>query len=140
MLFYAEKNKGAYLNRKKIKKKIITDFSKSILVDNYPSPTSLINKIINYNQIPHYKESGSLGLKISMVASNMANIMVKPNKCKIWDIAPPLLILSELSGKLYEFNGKLIDINNLKKNNFNGLIALSNKLDISKIINLIKKI
>ncbi len=140
MIFSSELNSGAFLNNQQLKSiKPKKDFSESIIIDNYPKPSKLIQKIMKKNNISKYKECGSLGLKISLIASNFANIMVKPNLCRIWDIAAPLLILSESKGQLFEYSGLPINLDSLYKNQYKGLIALSNNLDVSKIINSYKK-
>ena len=138
-MFYAENSQGAYLNDKKIffkdlKKKEI-NFKNIRLIDNYPKPSPLINKIMNLNNIKDYIESGSLGLKISLIASDAADLMIKPNICRIWDIAAPLLILDEARGKLFEYNKSPILLNeSLFKSNFMGLIACSSNIKISNIL------
>jgi len=135
-IFYAEKNQGAFLNGKLI----ISDNLHSIvnkkirLIDNYSKPSKLIKKIMNINDISNYVECGSLGLKISLIATNLADLMIKPNTCKIWDVAPPLLILNESKGKLYEYNSQPILLNSLNKTNFMGLIACSSRIKITNIL------
>ena len=131
MIFFAEKGQGAYYNHNLIEPN--TNVNKSILIDNTPKPSNYIKKIMKTNKIKNYYESGSIGLKISLIASNQADLMIKPDNFKIWDIAAPLAILNEVNGTLYELNKNKITIDKINKNDFIGLIACSSNINISDI-------
>ena len=131
MLFYGEKGKGAFYNYNLIE---IDNSNPNIkIIDNLPSPSQYIKSIMSINEITEYYESGSIGLKISLIASNNADLMIKPDDFKIWDIAAPLVILNEVNGSLYEINKNRIIIDKIDKNDFIGLIACSSKINIADI-------
>ena len=130
-LFFAEKDQGAYFNHKLI---ISNNGNTKIkIIDNSPKPSNYIKKIMLNNNIKNYYESGSIGLKMSLISSNIADLMIKPDNFKIWDIAAPLVILNEVKGSLYEINKNKISLDKINKNHFMGLIACSSKIDISNI-------
>ena len=131
MLFYAEKGKGAFYNNKLIESKNLN--YKITLIDNSPRPSKYIQSLMNINNIKTYHESGSIGLKMSLIAINKADLMIKPDTFKIWDIAAPLVILNEVKGSLYEINKKRIIIDKINKNDFIGLIACSSRISIGDI-------
>jgi 3'-phosphoadenosine 5'-phosphosulfate (PAPS) 3'-phosphatase len=51
-------------------------------------------------------ESGSIGLKICLVAQGVADLFVKDVVVRDWDVAPPALILHEAGGCLRRFDGQ----------------------------------
>lgn len=102
-LFWAEKNKGAYLNDKKLD---VTKRNNSIiLIDNYPEPKGIAEKIYHGLPCDSYVECGSLGLKICKIADKTANLFVKDVLLKDWDVAPADLILTEAGGYFSRLDG-----------------------------------
>lgn len=128
-------NSGAYLNKKKIIQN--NKIRKQIrIVDNYPSPTGIAKLIKKKFTNSKYIESGSIGLKASMVSNDSADIFIKDIKFKDWDIMPALLINNEVGNVVCDLNGRKIKLSKgLKKSK--GLIVCKKKLK-SKILNIIK--
>ena len=95
---------GAWLNGRPIK---VRDFTQdaSALVDNYPEPRGISAYLYRRFGFARYMESGSIGLKICIVAEGAADVFVKDVPVKDWDIAAPLLILQEAGGALQCRNG-----------------------------------
>ena len=65
------------------------------MIDNYPKPQGIANKIVTELPCSDYIECGSIGLKNFKVAENSAHLFVKNVTVRDWDVAPGDLILSE---------------------------------------------
>ena len=52
-----------------------------------------------------FLECGSTGVKICRVAEGKAQVLAKPNRYKLWDIAPGHVILTEAGGRLALWDG-----------------------------------
>ena len=134
-MYVSEKGAGAYLNGTKLK--VCSQQNKTILTDNYPEPKGIAKTIFDSIECCDYLESGSIGLKICLVADNSATLFVKDIKFRDWDLAPAHLILSEAGGLLMDTKGNNIDYTkNVEKNN--GLIASCNVNLAKKVLSLIR--
>ncbi|MDX8549490.1 hypothetical protein KHC33_01440 [Methanospirillum sp. J.3.6.1-F.2.7.3] len=134
-LFFATVGEGASLNGRPIK--VNSSPSDSlILVDNYPEPRGIAAKIFQLLPCKKYLESGSLGLKICLVAEGAADVFVKDVFVRDWDIAPAHLILNEAGGYLTQFSGKNFEyVGDYEKK---GLIVTSDHELLEKILNNFK--
>ena len=101
-MYIAKRNFGSWRNDKKLK--VSSDLGKPVLIDNYPKPRGIANKIVTELPCSDYIECGSIGLKICKVAENSAHLFVKNVTVRDWDVAPGELILSEAGGCLHDFN------------------------------------
>ena len=121
-MYTAIKGRGAKLNGKKL---CIAHNSESIImVDNYPTPKGFTKMVFQKLNCSKYLESGSLGLKICLIASGEANLFIKNVVVKDWDLAPGDLLLKESGGYLFDFKGKKIKYNtSLTKEE--GIIAIN---------------
>lgn len=119
-IYLAEHGSGATLNNKKLKlEQTIKDIT---IVDNYPKASGVSKKIMEALPCSEYLESGSIGLKICLVADGSAELFVKDVTMRDWDLGPGDLILRESGGHLQNFYKKRIDYSgDIQKNN--GLIA-----------------
>ena len=129
--FYAEKNKGAFCNEKKIfvnkKKKI--DYCK------YAISSSEIERLSNLKIVDkkNILKMGSIAYKIALVAKGKIDIAISFTKKNDWDLAAADLILQEAGGKINKINGEDVRYNteNLK---IESVIA-SNRIIISELQN-----
>lgn len=121
-LFIAGRGKGATLNGESIRVRA-TNLSQLVLVDNYPEPRGLAEKLFQDLQCAEYLESGSIGLKICLVAEGVADIFVKDVTVRDWDIAAPHLILEEAGGFLTQHKG--VSFNYVGDYERQGLVAVS---------------
>ena len=120
-MYTAVLNKGSKLNGQKIS---VSNSKQLTMVDNYPKPKDFSLFVYERLKCKNYLESGSLGLKISLVASGEANLFLKNIIVKDWDLAPAHLLIKEAGGYLIDFDGNNIVYNtSLKKEN--GIIAIS---------------
>lgn len=90
---------GAEITRQRV------NFSKPVLIDNYPQPRGIAAKVFEGLPCGGYVESGSLGLKICRVADGTADVFVKDVIVKDWDLAPAHLVLDCVGGILTTFDG-----------------------------------
>ena len=102
-LFFAEKNKGAFCNEKKI----IVNQNKDLYTSTYGISSSEIKKIKKYkcfNQ-DNTIQMGSIAYKIALVAKGTMDIAISFTKKNDWDIAAADLILREAGGSLKNITG-----------------------------------
>lgn len=109
-LFYAQKNKGAFLNGKQIYASQKDNFEECILVTNFPytqvSRWDILNKIRNSSK--SLRVMGSAALDIANVASGRFDGCFFYD-LKWWDIAAGILIVQEANGKVSQHNGQGIN-------------------------------
>lgn len=121
-MYTSQKDKGSRLNGKPIS--VLKNSNNFIMTDNYPNPRGFSKLVYNKLECSRYIESGSIGLKICLVASGDANLFIKNVTVKDWDLAPAHLLLKESGGFLFDFHGNPIEYNNtLTKEH--GIIAIN---------------
>ena len=76
-----------------------------VLVDNYPTPRGIAAFLYSRLNCSRYVESGSIGLKICLVAEGKADVFVKDVPVRDWDVAAPQLVLDEAGGIVTDFLG-----------------------------------
>lgn len=76
-----------------------------ILIDNYPEPRGIAQRLYDEIGCCGYVESGSIGLKICRVADGTADLFVKDVTVRDWDLAPADLILVRAGGILTTLAG-----------------------------------
>lgn len=107
-LYLAERGKGATVNGAPVAVKS-ADRQRMVIVDNYPQPKGVAESLVREFHGAKYLESGSIGLKICLVAEGAADIFVKDVPVRDWDVAAPHLVLQEAGGVLTQLNGKAFD-------------------------------
>lgn len=112
---------GAYCNRRSI---VIAESSDRIrsIIDNYPEPRGFALAAMDALKIPNYVESGSIALKICRVADGAADLFIKNMSPRDWDVAAPMLVLSEAGGILTDVDGKAVRLG-VDERRHHGLIA-----------------
>lgn len=78
------------------------------LVDNYPQPRGIAGRLVQ-DLGARYVESGSIGLKICLVADGTADLFVKDVSVRDWDVAAPHLVLQEAGGCLAKYDGEAFE-------------------------------
>jgi myo-inositol-1(or 4)-monophosphatase len=107
--YYSEKNKGAFLNNKKIQvsnKKI----AKAILTYCHGNQEKYIKqalKIYNYFKIKNFdiRQLGCAALEFAWVAKGKTECYITPG-ANPWDICSGILLVKEAGGTAYDFKGK----------------------------------
>ncbi len=134
--YFAEKNKGSFLNNKKIKVSQ-RPLSKALLTYCHGGSKNDLQKALKiYN---HFKlnsfdirQLGSAALEFGWVAKGSTDCYISPSS-KIWDIAPGALLVKEARGKIYNFKGKNWHLNDKTVFASNGVID-------GQILNFLKKL
>lgn len=130
-LIYNPETKEIYSNYSGNRNKFNSENKKlNCIIDNYPIPKLKIKKIINELQIPHYMECGSIGYKIYKILINEAELFIKFNKLKIWDVLPGKILIERNGGVIKDINFKDI---NLSRVDINGIIVCKNRNVFNKI-------
>lgn len=106
-LWTAYKGKGAYLNGVQLPR--LAQNFRLILIDNYPRPTHIAEKVSLALPITQYIECGSLGLKSCMVIDGSADLFVKDVVVRDWDIAPIAVLINEVGGVMVDLDGNAIE-------------------------------
>ncbi len=134
--YYAEKNKGAFLNNKKIQisnKKI----DKAILTYCHGNKEKHIKqalKIYNYFKIKNLdiRQLGCAAIEFAWVAKGKTEAYMTPG-ANPWDICGGILLVKEAGGSAYDFKGKPWQFSS--KN-----VYVGNKIIDKPILNFLKKI
>ena len=134
-MFYAERNKGAFLNGMKIQisnKKDIKDAS--LIVSRSEYGNNLWN---NYkSSFSSIKSIGSIAYKLGLAAANVYDITATVAPKNEWDICAGTCIIHEAGGKVIDLNGNDISFNQEKTLIEPGLIAGDNQA-VDKIFNIL---
>ena len=102
-MFYAEKNKGAYLNNQRLRVSNKNSLDECLFSSNHKGV-----KFSNLNM----RYTGSTALDLAYVASGRLDGFFH-NKINIWDVAAGSLLVEEAGGivnDLYKFDQNNIDI------------------------------
>ncbi|MCX6743243.1 MAG: inositol monophosphatase [Candidatus Parcubacteria bacterium] len=107
--YFAAKNKGAYLNNKKIRvsnrpiKKALLTFCHG----NDQSDLKSAIKIYSHFKLQSFdiRQLGSAALEFGWVAKSRTDCYISPGH-RLWDIAPGILLVQEAGGKVYDFSGQ----------------------------------
>jgi len=111
-LFFAEKNKGAFLNDKKITVSDITNIEESIFANDFPITHSELNFSAQEAIQEHCQSTrrmGSSALDLAYIACGRIDGLLSFG-LKAWDIAAGVLIVNEAGGSISDTNGNLIDL------------------------------
>ena len=87
---------GAFKNGIKIQSDYRSEFT--TIVDNTRTPNKIVKSLMDDFGIANYVMSGSIGLKLCLVADGQADLFVKLNSLEAWDVAPAALVLKEAGG------------------------------------------
>ncbi len=132
MLFYAEKNKGAYLNNEKIYCSKENELNKSmILLSNFRGVTYKYVETLE-KEVLRLRLLGTAALQICYVAAGYCEAFISL-KAFPWDIAAGFLILKEAGGVVKDLNEKEVDF-------FESKSIFSNKFISPDLIKKVKNL
>jgi myo-inositol-1(or 4)-monophosphatase len=106
--YFAEKGKGAYLNRVKIQVSDVSDLSQSYILyceggeKNRGRTGELLHKV--YPLVTDIRKLGSAGLETAWVAAGKGEAYFSTS-IEPWDVAPGVLLVQEAGGKISDFQG-----------------------------------
>ena len=134
-LFFAEKKRGAFCN----KKKILVNKNKDIDTCSVLISSSEEKKLKSYNFFADKEiiTIGSIAYKIVLVAKGEFDIALSLTKKNDWDLAAADLIIKEAGGLIYQTNGGEI-VYNTDKLHINSVMA-SNSIILPELKRSLKK-
>ena len=106
--YFAEKDKGAYLNGLKIQVSDISDLGQSYIFyceggdRNRARTGELLQKV--YPRVTDIRKLGSAGLETAWVAAGKGEAYFTA-RIEPWDVAPGVLLVQEAGGKVSDFQG-----------------------------------
>lgn len=110
-LFTGRKNKGAYLNKKKIRVSSIKKLQDALLVTGFPHDKKS-SKMKNFNRFKNLtlnshgvRRDGAAALDLCYVACGRVDAFWE-EKLSSWDVAAGKVILEEAGGKITKFSGE----------------------------------
>ena len=133
-LFYAEKDRGSFLNNKQINVSKTEEMSKSLIATGFPYKHRKQNIGYLKNVAEHVqgmRRSGSAALDVCYVAAGRLDGYWEIGLKKV-DTAAAQLILEEAGGKVTDLEGKEI------KDDYSRIVA-TNKIIHNKLLNILKK-
>jgi fructose-1,6-bisphosphatase/inositol monophosphatase family enzyme len=109
MTYWAIRGTGAYREgprgkTQKLKLKPAAGWPRRPIFIDSTRPKGAVGQLFTARN-GRFLECGSTGVKICRVAEGKAQVLAKPNRYKLWDIAPGHLILAEAGGRLALWDG-----------------------------------
>ncbi|MBN2479299.1 MAG: inositol monophosphatase [Parachlamydiales bacterium] len=138
-LFFAQKNKGSFLNGNPLKVTGTKNLNEAILATGFPynlkeNPDKTIERFSNILKLGvPIRRIGSAALDIAYVAAGRFDLFWETN-LKAWDIAAGALILQQANGIITDFTGSPFEI---KKEN---AIIASNNLIHDQFVKQLNKL
>jgi 3'(2'), 5'-bisphosphate nucleotidase len=123
---------GAWLHEEEEKVPLhVSDTDKTnrmILVSSRSHRQQITDKIRAQLRITSERVSGSVGLKVGLIARQLADLYVHPSPgCKEWDLCAPHALLEAAGGHVSDCWGNLLTYNKRDVRAHNGLVASNNK-------------
>ncbi|OGN97192.1 MAG: hypothetical protein A2Z77_06395 [Chloroflexi bacterium RBG_13_51_36] len=106
--YFAEKDKGAYLNGLRIRVSDVSDLNHSYILyceggeKDRGRTGALLHKV--YPRVTDIRKLGSAGLETAWVATGKREAYFT-TKIEPWDVAPGVLLVEEAGGKVSDFQG-----------------------------------
>ncbi len=135
-LFYAEKGKGAYLNRQRLAVSKTAKLKEAIIGYCHGSSSKDINAAIRIfaelkKKCSHLRQFGAAALELAYVAAGRIDAYYMPG-VNLWDIAAGLILVEEAGGKITGFNNEEFSVK------ANSIIAANSTIH-KKLLYYIKK-
>jgi 3'(2'), 5'-bisphosphate nucleotidase len=104
-------------------------FNQLVLVTSRSHRQQLVDKIRRALRITSERLSGSVGLKVGLIARNQADLYVHPSPgCKEWDLCAPCALLEAAGGVITDCWGNPLRFNQRDVRAHNGVIASNGNL------------
>lgn len=101
--FVADTEGRAFLNGARLPAR--QPSARVVVTDNTPEPHGICVPVMRTLGTDGYHESGSLGLKMCLVADGTADLFVKDVVVRDWDVAPALAVLRSVGALLTQADG-----------------------------------
>lgn len=144
-LYFAEKGKGGYVkeadgSQKKLTVSAVSRLSNAHFVMSRLHFSEAEKTFIEDAQIPRLSHSGSVGIKMGLIAEGSADGYINmSNKTHQWDTAAPEVIVKEAGGKVTDRKGDRFLYNRRDTKNEHGVIA-SNGIIHQQILEVEKEV
>lgn len=126
-LFFAERDKGAFLNSKRISVSKVKTLADALIVTGFPydrkkNPDDYLAMLRAFlPQVQCIRRTGSAAMDLCYVACGRFDGYYEM-KLNSWDKAAGMIILEEAGGKLSDFSGNPLTLNHIQNLATNGLI------------------
>ena len=143
-MYYAAKGLGAYLEEplttKRLHVSAQTDFSRMSAAMSRSHHSPQVDRINAKLGIPHKIQSGSVGLKVGILAEARAHLYLHlGSKTNQWDTCAPQAILEAAGGVMTDRNGHELLYNTKEVRNLKGVVG-SNGVIHERAIDAIKSL
>jgi len=145
-LYFAEKNKGAFLEFKgEIKQLKISNNNKKIkdyiLAISRHHFSEMDKKISEELNILNFKKMGSVGIKFGSIAENICDMcFYSTSSLGVWDGCAPEIILTEAGGLVFDILGNEILYNCSLRKIKNGIIGIVSKDKKDEVLKIFKEV
>ncbi|MCL4859411.1 MAG: 3'(2'),5'-bisphosphate nucleotidase CysQ [Caldilineaceae bacterium] len=114
--------------------------SKMVLVTSRSHRPQIVDKMCKTLRVSRERISGSVGLKVGIIARNLADFYVHPSPgCKEWDLCAPAALIEAAGGVITDCWGQPLRFNQRDVRAHNGLIA-SNGQAHAEIVEAVARI
>ncbi|SHJ84131.1 3'(2'), 5'-bisphosphate nucleotidase [Nocardiopsis flavescens] len=104
-LYTAVRGRGAHRDGVALPRLPAAPPGAGVLTDNTPRPVGIAARVAERFGYRDYRESGSIALKLCLIAEGTAHLFVKDVPVRDWDVAAPGLVLAEAGGLLTRLDG-----------------------------------
>lgn len=108
-LYTAVRGRGAYRDGRRLPPGGTAPPGRGVLTDNTPEPRGIARRVFEGFGYEEYLESGSIALKLCLVADGSAHLFVKDVPVRDWDVAAPSLVVEETGGMVTRLDGDPFD-------------------------------
>jgi 3'(2'), 5'-bisphosphate nucleotidase len=132
-MYYASQGAGAFVEEKWTTKRLhvsdTTDPAKMVAALSRSHHNPATDHIRQQLGIERGIQSGSVGLKLGLIAEGRAHVYINPNpRTMQWDTCGPEAILREAGGVVTDANGQALKYNVPELRNLSGIIATNGPL------------
>lgn len=141
-VYYAEKNKGAYLNNNEIHASNVTSLNEALIgLDLCFINSEDIKKIANlFNYVQHTRHFGANALELCQIAHGVIDAFIDArNKIRAVDIAASQLIVKEAGGVIVSLNGEELNMKITPEEKASFIAAANNHL-CKEILKVLKSV
>ena len=104
-LYTAVRGQGARRDGRSLPPLDAAPAGRGVLTDNTPEPLGIAHRVYEHFGYGGYLESGSISLKLCLIADGSAHLFVKDVPVRDWDVAAPALVLEEVGGLVTRLDG-----------------------------------
>ena len=143
-MFYAATGHGAYVEEKWSTKRLqvspLADTTRMIAAMSRSHHSPVVDQIRARLGIAGELRSGSVGLKIGLIADGQAHVYIHPGaRTNQWDTCAPVAILREAGGFVTDRNGAPLQFNTPEIRNLTGIVA-SNGTQHAQILAVVAQV